>query len=226
MDYMGKKAVLLGFGFFLLIFVQLCLAGTVQFHDLYEITTQDITRQEIMRDFEAFRFRYNGDQMRIGINHIEKDEVNFFITSFDVYPDENFTLKMFEGKSFDINDDNIVDFSISLDNISIAASRERTLVTFSTIGLISNLEQPINETDNRTDNNVVVDNDTAVKVINDDNLSGGLVAIEDLGLVDDRGRPLSAKKFTFMVWLIVLLFIVLIVLTFYTIYKRKHHYLE
>lgn len=230
---MRKKVVLLGFVFFLLIFVQVCLAGTVQFYDLYEITTQDISRQEIMRDFEAFRFRYHGDQMRIGINYIGDDEVSFFITSFDVYPDDNFTLKMFEGKSFDINGDNIVDFSISLDNISVTASKERTLVTFSTTGLISNLEQLDNLTENQIDNNTddtnkgpSLNDNITVKVIKDDNLSGNLVAIGDLNIVEDKGKPLSAKKFTLMVWLIVLLFITLIVLVFYVIYKKKHHYLE
>jgi len=231
---MGRMKVI-SFSVLILILISLsatlCLAGTTKFFDLYEIKDADITRQELMRSFEAFRFRFNGTLCRIGIDEIKSEEVKFFFTASDVYIGEKFTLQAFSRKSFDLDKDSKVDFSISLDNVTKSSTRERAIVTFSTSGLLEDLyvETDDDMPDNNTTEIIMPDNKAPKqldKVVEkeEENLTDDFSLLQDND--EDYKKPISSAKFTLVMWFLVLLLILFIVLVLFAIYKKRHHYLE
>ncbi len=112
--------------------INFAFAGTSNYKDLYEIKDTSFERTDYLRTFEAFRYRYDGTLCVIGIDSIKTDKVNFFskCDGFNYY--ESFTLLEYDKNFLDINLDNNIDISLTLDDIVYENGKKRIQLTFST----------------------------------------------------------------------------------------------
>jgi len=202
----------------------LCIAyaGAVQFKDLGEITGSAITRTDEMRSFEAYRFRFNGDECRLSIQSIAEDSVDFAFQSSS-YTGEEFSLKIDEFRSIDVNDDGKVDFSIKVSSITKTPSKERAEMTLSTEGILpgkkSNDEGDGPESIEEADIEMPAKPARNVTDINLTEYSDSLEKQEEAA--SQPKEVVSSEKFNLAVWAAVALITIIIGGGFYLLYRKN-----
>jgi hypothetical protein len=197
-------------------------AGTTSFKDLHEIKGIKLTREDMLRSFEAYRFRYEGKLCRISIDAIKKDHADFLFSS-DEYGKEAFTLYEGERKAFDLDDDYIMDLEIILDEVTKTSTNERIRVTFTTESEALTEDSPAVEIEEELEEK----QQTSEENITEDIPEKKTTTIEFMEEKNDSmvpDKPMSNTFFTFLIWLIVFLVILLIVVIFIAIHKHKLHF--
>ncbi len=207
-----------------LLVLPICFAGSTQFKDLYEISNKSITRNDTMRAFEAYRFRFNGAEVKLTIDTMTPEKVYFSIIS-NTYEDKEFALEKFSKKSFDLDNDGLVDFTFGLDEIIMSNTKRRITTMFSTeeamgIETFELDDIPIVEDD------TVVEEDVKPKNITTENLTDDYeLLLDQEEEVEDDSKPMSSMSFNLVIWLIVLLIVVVIGGAFFLLYKKHHEIL-
>jgi len=231
------KAVLF---FIILISLIIPVFAASQYKDMGEISEVIKTEQVSLRTFEGIRLRYLDEVATITIDSLQNDSVSLLMKSM-AYGDEVFSLSQYERKTFDLDDDTMVDFSIMLDNITISSTKRRIGVTFSsddsmalpTIYSTNNIPseqikevktEPVQYEDNidsgeeQTDEQktepivTVIDDFEVMDTENDEILSDS----------DKSEKKISSTTFSIIIWLGVLIVIGLMVFLFFIFHKKKY----
>ena len=106
-------------------------AAQCKIYDLNEIKDTEIQQDYTFRPCERIRFRFDGEEYNLRLQTFEDGSATFSLRTGSGEP-ESFTLAEFDKKSFDLDHDNIVDFSIVADEIILSATRRRVMLTFQT----------------------------------------------------------------------------------------------
>ncbi|MCB9358970.1 hypothetical protein H6503_03500 [Candidatus Woesearchaeota archaeon] len=206
-------------------------AGATQFKDIGEIMNEDIYRQDSLRYFEAYRFRYDDIVTRIDIIELRDDEVDFALNSNDRFIDEQFSMKEGDKKSFDLDKDNKVDFSLILDEIELSPTRRRITATFTTEYISPLTQKPVVEDDgsllipevNVSDSYNDDSEDVEVIITDDDDLGIEYMDSDEQqsASVSDTDKALSEGTFSLIAWILVLLILIIIIAAFFAIEKKR-----